>query len=57
LAVAGEIKAFLKNHPETDHALSKNGKCRIFVSDITKQIERAASVVLNRNIYLEHVKV
>ena len=57
LAVAWKIKAFLKKHPKTDQTLSKNGKCRIFLSDITKQIESTASVVLNRNIYLEHIKI
>jgi glutamate racemase len=55
IAVASNVKAFLKNNNEVDNMLSKKGRHRFFVSDVTEQFEKTATSMLKRNIKLEHV--
>ena len=49
IAVAAKIKDFLAGHIEVDNLLSRNGKFRLFVSDITDQFEKTAKTTLKRN--------
>ena len=42
--VAGKVEKFLKERPDIDSLLSKNGKTRIFVSDVTDQFAKTARV-------------
>ncbi|MBU1711988.1 MAG: glutamate racemase [Proteobacteria bacterium] len=55
--VAGKVEKFLKERPDIDSLLSKNGKTRIFVSDVTDQFAKTARVTLKQNVLLEHVKI
>ncbi len=57
VAVAERVKNFLENHTEVDNLLTKNGKCKFFVSDVTDQFERTAKATLKRNVHLEHVRI
>lgn len=52
VALAGQIKQFLKNNPQTEACLGKNQTARFFVSDVTKQFEKTAARVLRRKIQL-----
>lgn len=56
IAVAAKIKDFLAGHIEVDNLLSRNGKFRLFVSDITDQFEKTAKITLKRNVHLEKVQ-
>ncbi len=55
IAVTGKVKAFIKENPEIDKTLKKGGTSRFFVSDVTKQFEKTAKVILKKDIHLEHV--
>lgn len=55
--VAKKVEKFLKEHPDVDCLLSKNGKSRIFVSDVTEQFAKTARVTLKQNVLLEQVKI
>ena len=55
IAVANNVKAFLEKHKDLDNMLSKKGRCRFFVSDVTEQFEKTATSMLKRKINLEHV--
>ncbi len=57
VAIAGEVKSYINNHPEIDKILTTTGESRFFVSDITDQFEKTAKSILNKNIKLEHVKI
>jgi len=57
IAVAAKVKNFLNANKKVDDQLSKNGKFRLFVSDITAQFEKTAKVTLKRNITLEQKKI
>lgn len=57
LGVADKLERFLKERPDIDSRLSKNGKTRIFVSDITAQFEKTARATLSRDIVLEQAKI
>jgi len=57
IAVAAKIKDFLAGHIEVDNLLSRNGKFRLFVSDITDQFEKTAKITLKRNVHLEQVQL
>ncbi|MDP3283395.1 MAG: glutamate racemase [Desulfobacterales bacterium] len=55
--VSGKVEKFLKERPDIDCLLSKNGKTRIFVSDVTDQFAKTARVILKQNVLLEQVKI
>lgn len=55
MAVGAKIKDFLAGHIEVDNLLSRNGKFRLFVSDITDQFEKTAKITLKRNVHLEQI--
>lgn len=57
IGVAGKVEKFLKERPDIDCLLSKNGKSRIFVSDVTDQFAKTARVTLKQNVLLEQVKI
>jgi len=57
MALAGEIRDFLNEHPEIDRELSKTGHSEFFVSDITPQFEKTARSVIKQNISLKHVSL
>ncbi|MFO7667554.1 MAG: glutamate racemase [Desulfobacterales bacterium] len=55
--VAEKVEKFLKERPDIDCVLSKNGKSRIFVSDVTDQFAKTARITLKQNVLLEQVKI
>lgn len=57
LGVADKLQKFLKEHPDIDSRLSKKGKARIFVSDITEQFGKTAKATLRQNVLLEHATI
>lgn len=57
LSIAGKVKEFLEKNPEIDNQLSKKGKFRIFVSDVTEQFQKTAQATLKSNVILEHVRI
>jgi glutamate racemase len=57
LAVANQVKNFLKANPESDLELKKNGNLKIFVSDVTEQFQKTAREILKKNISLEHLAI
>ena len=57
LSIAGKVKDFLEKNPEIDNQLSKKGKFRIFVSDVTEQFQKTAQATLKSNVILEHVRI
>lgn len=57
IAIAAAVENFLAEHAEVDNRLSKNGKFRLFVSDITEQFEKMAKSTLKRNVHLEQVRI
>ena len=57
ISVAGHIKAYLENHAEVDRQLGKNGKLRLFVSDITDQFKKIAAMTLKTNVKFDCVKL
>ncbi len=57
IAVAGKVKEYFENNPGADKILTRNGKTRFFVSDVTEQFEKIAKSTLYQNVQLEHVKI
>lgn len=55
--VAEKVEKFLKERPDIDSQLGKNGKSRIFVSDITDQFAKSARLMLKQNVLLEQAKI
>jgi len=55
VALAGQIRQFLTDNPETDARLGKNGTTRFYVSDITRQFQKTAKSVIRRPIELNRV--
>jgi len=55
VGVAEKVKNFLKTNKDVENKLSKNGKFRLFVSDVTQQFAKTAKAVLKRNVKLEKV--
>lgn len=56
-AVAENLKDYLQAHEQVAASLSKNGRIRLFVSDLTDQLENSAKMILRRNVRLEAVRV
>ena len=54
-AVSEYLKNYLQVHEDVAASLSKNGRMRLFVSDLTDQIEKSAKMILRRNVRLEAV--
>ncbi len=57
LAVAQQIKQFIKNNPDIEKTLSTNGNNRFFVSDITPHFQTTARLILKQDIRLEHISL
>jgi len=57
IAVAKAVKDFLAERSDVDNLLGKNGKFRLFVSDVTDQFEKTAKFTLKRNVRLEQIKI
>lgn len=55
--VAVKVEKFLKERSDIDCLLSKNGKTRILLSDVTEQFATTAKVILKQNVILEQVKL
>ena len=55
-AVADKIADYLQMHAELTDRLGKNQTLRLFVSDITSQLEKTAQMTLKQNVRLEHKK-
>jgi len=55
--VAVKVAKFLKERPDIDCLLSKNGKTRILLSDVTEQFATTAKVILKKNVLPEQVKL
>ena len=55
--VVAKVMDFLETDKKTGDLLSKNGKFRLYVSDITGQFEKTAKAILKRNVLLEHVRI
>ncbi len=55
ISIASQIKSYIQNSPEIDLSLSKKGKSKFYVSDITDQFKLTAQKILKQKIHLEHV--
>ncbi|MFW5635698.1 MAG: glutamate racemase [Thermodesulfobacteriota bacterium] len=55
-AVAAAVKSFLKDHPDLDQKMRKDGSDRFVVSDSTPQFEKTARAILKRPVRLETVR-
>jgi len=55
--VANAVKRFLAENPRIDRQMSKKGKTRLFVSDITDQFRRIAFRTMKKQVSLEAVKL
>lgn len=57
LALAEKVKQYITQSPEINDVLSRQGKARFFVSDVTAQFRKTARTTLKRNLLLEHVRL
>jgi glutamate racemase len=57
IVLADYLVEFLKNHPDVNQKLSREGFTRFFVSDISAQIEKTAKRLFRKNLNLEQVIV
>ncbi|MBT8352035.1 MAG: glutamate racemase [Deltaproteobacteria bacterium] len=55
--VAKKVRDFLKKNKEVENKLGKSGKFELFVSDITRQFEKTAKAVLERNVTLKKINM
>jgi glutamate racemase len=56
-AVTDEVTLFLKENPEFEKTLGKNGKTDFFVSDITDQFKITARDIIKKRIELKHIEI
>lgn len=57
ISVADDLKRFLDNHVEIDKQLAQNGKLTLFVSDVTDQFQKIATMTLKTDATFECVKI
>ncbi|MGD8881909.1 MAG: glutamate racemase [Desulfobacterales bacterium] len=57
ISVADDLKRFLENHAEIDKQLAQNGKLTLFVSDVTDQFQKIATMTLKTDATFECVKI
>lgn len=55
--VALKIKNYLYNYPDVEKKIGRNGKSRIFVSDITEQFLKTAKITLKQMVDLEQAVI
>ncbi len=53
LALAEYFIDFLKNHPDLDQKLIRNGIVRFFVSDLNTQVKKMSKILFRKNLTLE----
>jgi glutamate racemase len=57
ISVAAGLKGFLVNHVEIDRQLGQNSKLSLFVSDVTDQFQKIATMTLKADATFECVKI
>ncbi|MDM8535812.1 glutamate racemase [Desulfobacterales bacterium HSG17] len=57
VAIAENVKSFLKSNPKFDLMMKKTGKSCFYVSDITDQFKKTAKSILKSNISLDLVNL
>lgn len=57
ISVATDLKRFLDNHVEIDQQLGQNGKLTLFVSDVTDQFQKIATMTLKTDATFECIKI
>ncbi len=55
--VALKIKEYFQNHPDVERKMKKNGRSKLFVSDVTEQFEKTVRVTLRQNASLEQAVI
>ncbi len=55
--VAESLKDYLLRHPEMSHRLSRNGECRFMTTEAKEKFTEAASMFLNRSVYVEQIVI
>jgi len=57
LTIARHVKIFLDENPDIEHQMSKEGKSRFFVSDITDHLQKTAKTIIRENVLLEYAGI
>jgi len=57
ISVSASVKAFLAHNPEVDQQLGQNGNLMLFVSDVTDQFEKIATMTLKTDVALNCIKL
>jgi glutamate racemase len=57
ISVSGRVKAFLAQTAEVDQQLGQNGNLMLFVSDVTDQFEKIATMTLKTKVTFNCVKI
>jgi glutamate racemase len=57
ISVSGSVKAFLARNAKVDQQLGQNGSLMLFVSDVTDQFEKIATMTLKKDVNLKCVKL
>ncbi len=55
--IALKIEEYIRKYPEVEREMRKNGKLRLFVSDVTEQFEKTARVTLRQQVSLEQASI
>jgi glutamate racemase len=56
-ALSDSVMDFLHRNRHVDMGLKKDGTCRFYVSDVTKEFQEIAKTILKRAVTLEHIKL
>jgi glutamate racemase len=56
-AIATTLKNYIESNPQIEKSLTKNNKTEFYVSDITKQFEITANILLKKKISLKHISL
>ncbi len=57
VTLSSSVKAFLAHHPEVNQQLGQNGNLMLFVSDVTDQFQKIASMTLKTDATFKSVKL
>jgi glutamate racemase len=55
--IALKLEEYIRSHPDVESKLGKNGRAKLFVSDVTEQFEKTARVTLRQNVSLEQATI
>ena len=57
ISVSSSVKAFLAHNPKVNQQLGQNGNLMLFVSDVTDQFQKIATMTLRTDVTLKCVKL